>query len=122
MAGRPVIGEIRVPEIVRGDGRRSYTIVRPEGEVCGLAPGRGDGARHEITLALMGCDEAGRMMPRHAVVDARCSDSGTPRPDGHATQRATPRLARTGPCAPACGWPGPVSAAVHFWRRHCSNS
>src|SRR5258708_28643183 len=37
MAGRTVIGEIRVQEVFRGDGRRSYTIVRPDGEVCGIA-------------------------------------------------------------------------------------
>jgi len=37
MAGRPVIGEIRVQEVVRGDGRRAYTIVLPDGEVCGVA-------------------------------------------------------------------------------------
>jgi integrase len=33
MAGRPVIGEIRVQEVVRGDGRRAYTIVLPGGGV-----------------------------------------------------------------------------------------
>ena len=37
MAGRPVIGQIRVQEVVRGDGRRAYTIVRPDGEVCPVA-------------------------------------------------------------------------------------
>ena len=37
MAGQPVIGEIRVQEVVRGDGRRAYTIVLPDGEVCGVA-------------------------------------------------------------------------------------
>ena len=36
MAGRLVIGDIRVQEVVRGDGRRAYTIVLPDGEVCGL--------------------------------------------------------------------------------------
>jgi integrase len=36
VAGRLVIGDIRVQEVVRGDGRRSYTIVRADGEVCAL--------------------------------------------------------------------------------------
>lgn len=36
MAGRPVIGEIRVQPVVRGDGQRAYTIVMPDGEVCGM--------------------------------------------------------------------------------------
>jgi integrase len=36
MAGRPVIGDIRVQEVVRGNGRRSYTIVMPDGEVYGM--------------------------------------------------------------------------------------
>ena len=36
MTGRLVIGDIRVQEVVRGDGRRAYTIVLPDGEVCGL--------------------------------------------------------------------------------------
>ena len=37
MARRPVIGDIRVQEVVRGDGRRAYTIVLPDGRVYGLA-------------------------------------------------------------------------------------
>jgi hypothetical protein len=37
MAGRPVIGQIRVQEIVRGDGRREHTIVQPGGELCPMA-------------------------------------------------------------------------------------
>lgn len=37
MAGRPVIGETRVQEVVRGDGRRSYTIVLPDGEIFVVA-------------------------------------------------------------------------------------
>jgi len=36
MAGRPVIGQIRVQEVVRGDGRRAYTIVRPDGGGCAM--------------------------------------------------------------------------------------
>ncbi len=36
MAGRPVIGQIRVQEVVRGDGRRAYTIVRPDGGVFSM--------------------------------------------------------------------------------------
>lgn len=39
MAGRPVVGELRVQEVVRRDGRRSFTIVSPGGEVLGLADG-----------------------------------------------------------------------------------
>lgn len=33
---RPVIGTIRVQEIVRGDGRRTYTIVWPDGSVYAM--------------------------------------------------------------------------------------
>jgi integrase len=33
VAGRPVVGKIRVQEIVRGDGRRNYTIVQPDGQL-----------------------------------------------------------------------------------------
>jgi integrase len=33
MAGWPVVGDIRVQQIARGDGRRTYTIVLPEGGV-----------------------------------------------------------------------------------------
>jgi integrase len=36
MAGRPVIGQIRVQEVVRGDGRRAYTVVKPDGGVCSM--------------------------------------------------------------------------------------
>ncbi|WP_187365640.1 hypothetical protein [Trebonia kvetii] len=36
MVGRPVIGEIRVQEVVRGDGRRAYTIVMADGQLCGM--------------------------------------------------------------------------------------
>jgi hypothetical protein len=36
MAGRPVIGKIRVLEVVRRDGRRAYTIVEPDGSVCSM--------------------------------------------------------------------------------------
>ena len=35
--GLPVIGKIRVQEVVRGDGRRTYTIVMPDGEVYEIA-------------------------------------------------------------------------------------
>lgn len=37
MVRRPVIGETRVQEVVRGDGRRLYTIVLRDGEVCMMA-------------------------------------------------------------------------------------
>lgn len=39
MAGLPVLGDIRVQEVVRGDGRRTYTIMLPGGEVHRLADG-----------------------------------------------------------------------------------
>lgn len=39
MAGRLVVGDFRVQEIVRGDGRRAYTIVVPSGEVHRTADG-----------------------------------------------------------------------------------
>jgi hypothetical protein len=34
MARGPVIGQIRVQEIAFGGGRRAYTIVMPDGELC----------------------------------------------------------------------------------------
>jgi hypothetical protein len=37
VAGRPVVGKIRVQEISRSDGRRNYTILLPGGELYGLA-------------------------------------------------------------------------------------
>jgi integrase len=37
MAGRPVVGKIRVQEVNRRDGRRTYTIVFPGGEVYAMA-------------------------------------------------------------------------------------
>lgn len=33
MGGRPVLGELRVQEIRRGDGRRAFTILHPDGRV-----------------------------------------------------------------------------------------
>lgn len=36
MAGRPVVGKIRVQEICRSDGRRSYTILQPGGAVYSM--------------------------------------------------------------------------------------
>jgi len=36
---RPVIGEVRVQEVVRGDGRRSYTVVGPDGSVLAMPDG-----------------------------------------------------------------------------------
>lgn len=39
MAGRLVIGDLRVQEVVRGDGRRAYTILQSGGEVHRLADG-----------------------------------------------------------------------------------
>jgi integrase len=37
MTGRPVVGEIRVQEVRRRDGRRTYTIVLPGGEIHEMA-------------------------------------------------------------------------------------
>lgn len=39
MAGRLVLGELRVQEVRQGDGRRTHTIVLPSGEVHVLADG-----------------------------------------------------------------------------------
>ncbi|WP_433510581.1 hypothetical protein ACQP2T_42880 [Nonomuraea sp. CA-143628] len=39
MAGRLVIGDVRVRQVVRGDGRRTYTVVLPGGEVHRAADG-----------------------------------------------------------------------------------
>jgi integrase len=39
VAGRLVVGEIRVQEVVRGDGRRAYTILLPGGEVYRMPDG-----------------------------------------------------------------------------------
>lgn len=39
MSGTPVVGAIRVQEILRGDGSRAYTIVLPSGDVHKMADG-----------------------------------------------------------------------------------
>lgn len=39
MIGRIVVGDFRVQEVVRGDGRRAYTIVLPGGELHRTADG-----------------------------------------------------------------------------------
>ena len=39
VAGRPIVGEVRVQEIVRRDGRRMYTILREDGQVYEIADG-----------------------------------------------------------------------------------
>jgi integrase len=39
VSGAPIIGDVRVQEVVRGDGRRAYTIVLPGGEVHRTADG-----------------------------------------------------------------------------------
>jgi integrase len=39
VAGRLVLGDVRVQEVIRGDGRRAYTIVLPAGEVHRVADG-----------------------------------------------------------------------------------
>jgi hypothetical protein len=39
MAGRLVIGDVRVQEVVRGDGRRAYTVVGPDGNLWSIVDG-----------------------------------------------------------------------------------
>jgi integrase len=39
VTGRLVVGDIRVQEVVRGDGRRAYTLLLPGGEVHWMADG-----------------------------------------------------------------------------------
>jgi hypothetical protein len=39
VAGRPGVGGIRVQEIIRGDGRRAYTILREDGTAYEIADG-----------------------------------------------------------------------------------
>jgi hypothetical protein len=60
MGTRRVLGDIRVQQVRRGDGRRAYTIVLPDSKVYGEPDG-----------FLRGCEGGTSLMARYAVAARR---------------------------------------------------